>query len=326
MEPSTIAATAGDVGERGAPDLRRRMAAQRAALVQRMAAGRDASASAAFGAALGSARSVAERALLRQEELRGLKIQSRELESQLAQALSVKLRKESKLKLTEGSFSSATAINEQLKNSLIDQRNKRDQYAAVISDQLQALEAKSTEDATWQENIEEAVLWYDKFLGFKVVGGKGVKFVFNKIDSQNLVKEYSFCINLDKDRYNLLQCDPHVKDIEELVKDLNLNDDLFKFVRTAREKFQTSTVNGSLPVSPVVCADVSPVPFSSPVTMSVDAGSKDVPNQSHSQSKNKRQSLPAKRSATALSAASPAAAGSSLRRSPRFVGMWSAVR
>ncbi|XP_062181118.1 kinetochore protein SPC25 homolog isoform X2 [Phragmites australis] len=315
MEPSTIAATAGDVGERGAPDLRRRMAAQRAALVQRMAAGRDASASAAFGAALGSARSVAERALLRQEELRGLKIQSRELESQLAQALSVKLRKESKLKLTEGSFSSATAINEQLKNSLIDQRNKRDQYAAVISDQLQALEAKSTEDATWQENIEEAVLWYDKFLGFKVVGGKGVKFVFNKIDSQNLVKEYSFCINLDKDRYNLLQCDPHVKDIEELVKDLNLNDDLFKFVRTAREKFQTSTVN-----------DVSPVPFSSPVTMSVDAGSKDVPNQSHSQSKNKRQSLPAKRSATALSAASPAAAGSSLRRSPRFVGMWSAVR
>lgn len=95
---------------------------------------------------------------------------------------------------------------------------------------LAPLEAKSNEDAALQEKIEEAIFWFEKFLGFQILGqdkGKqstnfmlrlalasriekqapcflrqGVKFVFNKIDPQSPEKEYSFCINLDRDRYN----------------------------------------------------------------------------------------------------------------------------
>ncbi|XP_004960528.1 kinetochore protein Spc25 isoform X1 [Setaria italica] len=289
-------------GEAGALDPRwKKMAA---ALRGRMAANREWKAE---SAAVSSALSLALKTFPRQgtrEQLKGLKDQLRDLQSQLSETLSIKSCKESKGKLTTESISDATAMVEGLGNLVADLRDKRDKRTAVISEQLQALEpleAKSNEDAALWEKIEEAVLWYGKFLGFQIVGrDEGVKFVFNKIDPQSPEKEYSFCINFDKDRYNsVLECDPHIKDVEELVKDLNLSDHVVKFLRIIREKFQSSAMNGTLPTSPMVT--------------SVDGRSEDVPNQSHSRSKNKRQSLPAKREATALSAASPG----SLRRSLR---------
>ncbi|XP_044381973.1 uncharacterized protein [Triticum aestivum] len=72
---------------------------------------------------------------------------------------------------------------------------------------------------------------------------------------------------------------------------------------------------GDLPVSPTVCSDASAIPISSPVTKSVDSTSKNDRDKSNSQSKNRKPALPAKRKASALSAASPG----SVRRSPRFV-------
>jgi hypothetical protein len=71
---------------------------------------------------------------------------------------------------------------------------------------------------------------------------------------------------------------------------------------------------GTLPVSTTVCPDASPLPISSPPMMSVDSSSRNDADQSHSQSKNKKKALPAKRRASALSAASPG----SVRRSHAF--------
>ncbi|CAL4896091.1 unnamed protein product [Urochloa decumbens] len=272
-------------------------------------------------AALASARSLADQAFSSQgtrEQLKGLKDQLSDFQSQLTETLSAQLCKESKGKLTTESISDSIAMIEQLSILVADLRDKRDKRTTVISEQLQAvgpLEAKSNEDAALHEKIEEAVSWYKKFLGLQIVGQEeGVKFVFDKIDPQNPEKEYSFCINLDKDRYNLLECDLRIRDIEELLKDLNLSDHVSKFLRIIREKFQSSAMNGTLPISPVLGPDDSAVPLPSPMVTSVDSRSEDVPNQSHSRSKNKKQSLPAKRAATALSAASPG----SLRRSLRF--------
>uniref|UniRef100_A0A0D9VAW1 Kinetochore protein SPC25 n=1 Tax=Leersia perrieri TaxID=77586 RepID=A0A0D9VAW1_9ORYZ len=88
---------------------------------------------------------------------------------------------------------------------------------------IEALEAKN--DATGKRNLEEVIMWYKKLLCFQVVGGEVLQFM------------------------------PFLKDSEELVKDLNCSNDLFKFVRIMREResererererFQAAAVNGT---------------------------------------------------------------------------------
>lgn len=49
----------------------------------------------------------------------------------------VKFRKDSRCELTKESISTTAAVNEQLRDLVTDQRKRRDQYSAVISNQLE---------------------------------------------------------------------------------------------------------------------------------------------------------------------------------------------
>ncbi|KAL5672671.1 hypothetical protein ACJX0J_016977, partial [Zea mays] len=168
----------------------------------------------------------------------------RKLESDLAQALSVQASRRSKHKFMTESISNTTATNEHLRHLAMDRRSTRDECMNAISNQLKDIESLEAEsDAHGDKSLETALMWYDKFLGFQVVGGEGVKFVFNKIDVQNPDKKYSFCIKLAGERYILVWCVPSVDDAEELVKDLNCSNDLYKFVRAMREMFQAATIS-----------------------------------------------------------------------------------
>ncbi|KAK3140946.1 hypothetical protein QOZ80_5AG0408090 [Eleusine coracana subsp. coracana] len=279
----------------------------KAAYKERLAAHRDRVA--VPNPALAAARSLTEQTLARQEQLQALKKQHQDLESQFHQALSNKSHKEAEYRCITESISDATAKNEDLNRSLLKLKNKRDTLAAVISYQLQDLEtceAEINENATEMENIESGLSWFNKSLGLKIIAGEAscsssqaARFVFDKIDPQCPEKEYSFWMRIDNGTYNLVQSDPPIKDSEELVKDLNLTQDLCKFLKVVREEFQASSVN-----------DVPSMPFSPPVTTTVNRSSEDVPSQSNSRSKNK--SLPAKRSITDPSPGS-------VRRSPRLL-------
>ncbi|XP_048566554.1 kinetochore protein SPC25 homolog [Triticum urartu] len=307
-------------GGPAAADLRRDMAAARAACERRIAQGRDrtAAAASAFRGAILSARSLAEHSVAHREKLNALKDQLRGLEAGLAEALSTQLKKESECKLTSESISNATATNEQLRGLLLDQRARRDDFANVISHQLQAIEAlEANVDVMGKKNLDEAIMWYNKFLGFRVVAGEGVKFVFSKVDMQSPDDEYSFCIKVNKDEYSLIQCTPLLKDTEELVKDLNCTNDLFKFVRIMRARFQAAAIKGVHPAISL-CTDTSSTPISSPPAVSVDTTSEGTTNQSHSRSRSKNQDTRAKRGAPPRSTASPLTSGSGTRRSPRF--------
>lgn len=47
----------------------------------------------------------------------------------------------------------------------------------------------------------------------------------------------------------VLHCNPEVDDIDELIKELNRTNGLFKFVRVMREKFQEISRKGELQIS-----------------------------------------------------------------------------
>ncbi|KAG2641953.1 hypothetical protein PVAP13_2KG220576 [Panicum virgatum] len=136
-------------------------------------------------------------------------------------------------------------------------------------------------------------MWY-KFLGFQVVGGEGVRFVFSKIDMQSPDKEYSFCIKLIDERYILVHCAPFVHGSEELVKDLNCNNDLYKFVRTRRERFQIATISGNLQAISF-CPDMSSITSSSLSALSLNSGSENNTKQRHTRSRSKNQEIATKK-------------------------------
>ncbi|CAD6227878.1 unnamed protein product [Miscanthus lutarioriparius] len=268
-----------------AADLRRRIKEKRATIERQITGSRDsaAAASSAFNAALLEARSIANqtRTKTTPPEIR-------------IRSSTVQTSRRSKHKLMTESISNTTATNEQLRRLVMDRRATRDECMNAISNQLKDIESLEAEsDADGDKNLENALMWYDKFLGFQVVGEEGVKFVFNKIDVQSPDKEYSFCVKLVEERYILVRCVPFVDGTEELVKDLNCNNDLYKFVRVMRNRFQAATISGNL-LSSSFCPDVLSITSSSFSALSLDSRSENSIDRSRTQGQSKNQEFPLK--------------------------------
>ncbi|MBA0558617.1 hypothetical protein Golob_015629 [Gossypium lobatum] len=66
---------------------------------------------------------------------------------------------------------------------------------------------------------------------------------------ENPKQEYSLTIRHANDAYSLLDCDPPLNGIGELINELNRTNGLFKFVRIMREKFQEAAALGLQPQS-----------------------------------------------------------------------------
>ncbi|KAF3968616.1 hypothetical protein ACB098_04G134800 [Castanea mollissima] len=203
-----------------------------------------------FRSSLQSIKSRAQQTAQNQGKLGELKAKLREAEDDMVKALAVKTRKEAKRMAIMDSIAAQRARVEELKRSVQVQSAKRDQYAAIISQHslaLAASEEKSNKDIECKSETQEAILWYNRVLGFHVEAGRGVKFTFKNINSRNPNEEYSLTVRYANDTYTLLDCDPHLNDTKELIYELNKTNGLFKFVRIMREKFQEAATQGFLP-------------------------------------------------------------------------------
>ncbi|XP_023516085.1 probable kinetochore protein SPC25 [Cucurbita pepo subsp. pepo] len=182
-----------------------------------------------------------------QGKLGELKARLREAEDELVKALAVKTRKEAKrLALTDSLATSKSRI-EELRNNLQDCKARRDEYSTTISRQSLALspyEHKEPQESDCRNEIQEAISWYNRVLDFHIEGGHGVKFSFKKINVDDPDKEYSFTIRHGNDTYTLLDCNPSLQGIEELIHELNNTNGLFKFVRIMRRRFQEAAAEG----------------------------------------------------------------------------------
>ncbi|XP_020225812.1 kinetochore protein SPC25 homolog isoform X2 [Cajanus cajan] len=183
-----------------------------------------------------------------QSELAEIKAKLREAEDELVKALAVKTRREAKRMALKDAIDSARGRVEDLKTSIQKRRTEQEECATVVSQHrlvLAASEQKSNESIE-QDEVQEAISWYNRVLGFHVEGGHGVKFTFKNINVDNPNEEYFFTIRHEDDTYTLLNCEPSLKDIDELIHELNKTNGLFKFVRTMRKKFQEAVAQGSL--------------------------------------------------------------------------------
>ncbi|EPS58872.1 hypothetical protein M569_15940, partial [Genlisea aurea] len=66
---------------------------------------------------------------------------------------------------------------------------------------------------------------------------KGVKFIFTNMSPESPEKEYSFVMVMEENTYSLVDCNPWLNGTEELIHELRKSNELFKFVRTMRQKF-----------------------------------------------------------------------------------------
>ncbi|XP_021736312.1 probable kinetochore protein SPC25 [Chenopodium quinoa] len=232
---------------------------------------------ASFGKFLQSHRSKAELTAHNQVKLGKLKVELRELEDELVRALAVKTRNEAKQIAITDSVSEIIVKADELQKIVQDQAARKDEYASILSEQSKAIaesEENSREASRNREEIQEAFTWYNRVLGFRIDGGHGVTFTFTNINKICPAEEYSFTVRHANEKYTLLGSKPHLKDIEELVHELNKSNGLFRFVRILREKFQATSAG---PMSDFIYQDqdCTSISLSAPVSSgSIDSRSK----------------------------------------------------
>ncbi|XP_073128343.1 kinetochore protein SPC25 homolog [Henckelia pumila] len=217
---------------------------------------------------LDSALSEAQRTIQLQENLGDLKGELKEAEDAMVKALSAKTRKEARRMALMESISVMNARIEDLNEIVNDQKSRKEEYAAIVARQSEALTAfkeKLNQKFEHKEQIEDAISWYNKVLGFRVECGRGVKFIFTKINPENPNNEYSFVVRHENERYTLLDCVPPLAETKELVSELNNSNGLFKFVRTMREKFQVAAARGTSDIGASIDQDFTTVSVSAPV-------------------------------------------------------------
>uniref|UniRef100_A0A3N7GNZ5 Kinetochore protein SPC25 n=1 Tax=Populus trichocarpa TaxID=3694 RepID=A0A3N7GNZ5_POPTR len=202
---------------------------------------------ASFCNSLDSIKAIVEETMQNQGKSGRLKSSLREADDEFVKVLAVKTRKEAKQMATRESISATRARIHELQKSVLVQRARRDEFATIMS-QLSLALATSEEiehqDIDHKRDIQEAMLWYNRVLGFKIEGGQGVKFTLNNINLKNQDEECSFTIRHENDMYTLLGCDPQLNDTKQLIHELNKTNGLFKFVRKMREKFEESASLG----------------------------------------------------------------------------------
>lgn len=181
-----------------------------------------------------------------QVELANVKADLKEAEKELVKVLSAKTRKEAMQMGLRDSISATQSRIQVLKRTLQLHKSKKEERAKTISHRLQGLSVSKDSAGQVTENkshIDEAISWYNQALGFHVEAGHGVKFTFTNVDAKRPTREFSFTVHYGNDIYTLLDCNPQLADMDEMVQELNKTNDLFGFVRLMRNKFQKATLS-----------------------------------------------------------------------------------
>ncbi|XP_066302313.1 kinetochore protein Spc25-like [Branchiostoma lanceolatum] len=89
------------------------------------------------------------------------------------------------------------------------------------------------------EELQKAVVFFKDRLGlkFRKLDGGRLQFSFTLIDAKDPDRAFVFTLKVDS-KYEVVDCDPKVSDLDDLVAKLNATNNLSAFVQTMRKRFK----------------------------------------------------------------------------------------
>ena len=123
---------------------------------------------------------------------------------------------------------------EDLRATVSEERRKTEEEAGTV----EKSEGKQLKQV---ESLRVANDMYKDRLGleFMKTEDEDMKFVFTLIDRFEMDREFSFTIRVEdgSSRYELVECEPMVKEAGEYIRECNRTDDLSTFIRKMRKSF-----------------------------------------------------------------------------------------
>ncbi|BBH03787.1 hypothetical protein Prudu_014748 [Prunus dulcis] len=151
---------------------------------------------ASFQGDLASIRATVQETLRYQGKVGEAKAKLREAEDELFKALAVKTRKEAKRMALMDAIAARKARIEEIKRTVQDRRDTRDEYAAILSQQSTESEEEFNQDS--KDEIQEAISWYNRILGFHIEGGHGLTTVLPQDSSSISGSAPAFSVSTER--------------------------------------------------------------------------------------------------------------------------------
>ncbi|XP_078571685.1 kinetochore protein Spc25-like [Branchiostoma floridae x Branchiostoma japonicum] len=108
-----------------------------------------------------------------------------------------------------------------------------------IAKEKELIQAQDKVTKQKMEELQKAVGFFRDRLGlkFRKLDGGRLQFAFTVIDVKNPDRAFVFTLKVDS-KYEVVDCDPKVADLDDLVAKLNSTNNLSAFVQTMRKRFK----------------------------------------------------------------------------------------
>lgn len=160
--------------------------------------------------------------------------QAKELEEDMEE-------QEHKLKQMEEEAMQARELASDLPEQLEDLRATVSEERRKTEEEAGTVEKSEGKQLKQVESLRVANDMYKDRLGleFMKTDDDDMKFVFTLIDRFEMDREFSFTIRVEdgSSRYELVECEPMVKEAGEYIRECNRTDDLSMFIRKMRKSF-----------------------------------------------------------------------------------------
>lgn len=147
------------------------------------------------------------------------------------------------IKELEEELSKVQAEQNELPGLLAEVRSELETETSAAEARSRSVAAREASAQKTLRGVQTALEMYKQRLGLEFENSEGntMEITFTKLDSTDPNRKFVLKICVEDDTYDAVDCNPPLKNISELVDELNYSDDFSRFVRKLRKSFQLLT-------------------------------------------------------------------------------------